>query len=317
MPPKKYAKGGAGRRVPKADELTEVARPVRAQNGPAPIILCVHKYSDKATDLWPAIDDPGAALYQLQVAHAGKPSITYDIFGSVNKFLREASVENPELPTSVADLARAGIRIVLTNADDPEGAGCFVPYRIALYVAGKEEALHNALILLDDFFLWKQRQMARERPFDVHMHARVPLDPVGLENCKYSFHTAMESLPLGIFQAHPVHGKRIASVHLEPLGTDAVSLVFAGRVWPFRERLDEYGVRGAYSNSTGDGHAKKYFRALRVNATDGSERRRALDIFANVFNGLAMRLHVVCEPQASSPAAAFLNDLRSLTCLHA
>ena len=127
----------------------------------------------------------------------------------------------------------------------------------------------------------------------------------------------MESLPLGIFQAHPVHGKRIAAVHVEPLGSEVVSLVFSGRVWPFRDRLDEYGVPGAYINSRDGKHEKKYFRALRVNATDGGERRRALDIFAKVFNGLAMRLLVVSEPLASSPAAAFLNDLRLLKCLHA
>ena len=49
--------------------------------------------------------------------------------------------------------ARAFSRVVLTNAEDPDGAGCVVPYRVAFYVAGREEALHNAMIMLDDFFL--------------------------------------------------------------------------------------------------------------------------------------------------------------------
>ncbi len=138
MPPKKYSRGGTGRRVPKADELTEAARPVRAQNVAAPIVVCVHKYSDRAADLWPAIEDQGASLYHIQMDHTGRPSIIDDIFGSVNKLLREACAGNPELPTSVGELARAGIRLVLTNSEGPEGAG--VSTRMGLqggYVGGR------------------------------------------------------------------------------------------------------------------------------------------------------------------------------------
>ena len=173
-------------------------------------------------------------------------------------YLREASVDNAELPTSVGDLsARAGIRVVLTNAEDPDGTGCFVPYRVAFYVAGREGALHNARILLVDFFLWKQRQMAREKPFDVHVHpyVGVPLDTAGLERCNYMFNDESIRPPLGVFQAHPVYGKRIVALHVEPLGADVVSVLIGGRIWSYRDRLDAYDVPGV-SHRPSAGSAK-------------------------------------------------------------
>ena len=321
MPPKKFAKIAAGkaRATPKAGELTEVTKTVRAQKGPAPIVVCVFKYSDAAKDLWPAIEDPTAALFQIQIRHDGRPSITHDIFSSINKYLREASVDNAELPTSVGDLAaRAGIRVVLTNAEDPDGAGCFVHYRVALYVAGHEEALHNAMIMLDDFFLWKQRQMARERPFDVHVHpyVGVSLDTAGIESCNYTFNDASIRPPLGVFQAHPVYGKRIVALHVEPLGVDVVSVLIGGRIWSYRDRLDAYDVPGV-SYRPSAGVSKVYYRVLQqVVVTDECQRLRVLSLFPKVFKNLAIRLSVVSAPETASPAAAFIEQLRALRCMH-
>ena len=116
---------------------------------------------------------------------------------------------------------------------------------------------------------------------------------------------------------HPVHGKRLTTIHVEPLGADVVSLLFAGRIWPFRDRLDEYGVPGAFHKAGADKAENKYYRALRVLVTDEGERRRALEIFAKVLYNMAMKLRVVSDPQASSTAAAFVADLRAVTCMHA
>ncbi len=298
------SKGGpAGCRTPRADEL-----PIRVRSG-VPIVVCVHKYTDKAQDLLPSIDDASAALFQIQVEHAGQPSITYDIFGSMNKFLRDASAGNADVPTCVSELASAGIRIVLTNGDDPESAGCLVQYRVALYVAGQSEELHNALILLDDFFLWKQGQMAREKQFSVHVHSSFTIGTEGLENCAYTFHTS-NTLPLGIFQAHLHTAKSSPPSMLNLTAQTRSRCSLLAACGPFAIVLTT-GVNGGYDKR---GEGRKYYRSMLV--ADAIQRQKARDMFSNVLNNLAVRLCVVSAPEPFSPAAHFIDELRTLKCLH-
>jgi hypothetical protein len=71
------------------------------------------------------------------------------------------------------DLSQCGIRLVLADQTDPDGVG-FRQWRAAFYVAGETEtALANFLLLLDGFFSWKSKALAREQPFEVHVHPHV------------------------------------------------------------------------------------------------------------------------------------------------
>ena len=48
--------------------------------------------------------------------------------------------------------------------------GCFVQYRVAFYVAGELESLNNAFMLIDGYLQYKNKQLARATPFEVHIH---------------------------------------------------------------------------------------------------------------------------------------------------
>ena len=75
--------------------------------------------------------------------------MTINIVAQFNEFLKQKNDESIE---NLQELkANAGITLVLTNQDDPEGCGTFVQYRAAWYVAGKQEALVNFFALVDDW----------------------------------------------------------------------------------------------------------------------------------------------------------------------
>jgi hypothetical protein len=75
---------------------------------------------------------------------------------SFNEFLAEAGKDADNLPKSLDDLSKAGIRLTLADATDPDGVG-FVQWRVAFYVAGEDGSVLNFFNLFDDFLV----QMAR------------------------------------------------------------------------------------------------------------------------------------------------------------
>ncbi len=74
--------------------------------------------------------------------------MTVNIVAQFNEFLKSKNDETIENLQKLK--TNAGITLVLTNLDDPEGCGTFVQYRAAWYVAGKREALVNFFALVDD-----------------------------------------------------------------------------------------------------------------------------------------------------------------------
>ena len=72
----------------------------------------------------------------------------FGIRESFSDFLREAHTKSEDVPQKLEDLAASGIRLVITDKNDPDGVG-FVQWRVAFYVAGREESLGNFMCLLD------------------------------------------------------------------------------------------------------------------------------------------------------------------------
>ena len=114
-----------------------------------PLKICVYKYSDSAGDLWNQFKDAeDTPLYQIQVEHDARPSVTINIVAQFNEFLKSKNDES--IDTLQKLKAAAGIALVLTNAEDPDETGTFVMYRAAWYIAGQKEALANFFALFDD-----------------------------------------------------------------------------------------------------------------------------------------------------------------------
>ena len=85
---------------------------------------------------------------------------------------------------------------------DPEDVG-FVQWRTTFYIAGD---LNNFLLLLDGFFVWKEKSIAQSQPFEVHLHPHLDAGEVGhiwddLEYKEYSYNEPAKDLPLKIFEA--------------------------------------------------------------------------------------------------------------------
>ena len=66
-----------------------------------------------------------------------------------------------------------------------------------------------------------------------------------------------------------------------------------------------------------DSGQKAYFRVLKdVDLTIAEDKERALSIPSDILGNLAVRLQVTLEPNRGTPAAAFLDALRELVCIH-
>ena len=95
--------------------------------------------------------------------HDARPSVSVNIVGGLNEYLKASK----GLPESVQKLqSEAGIKLVITNLDDPDSLGCFVQYRVAFFVAGEVESLANFFLLFDGYLVFKNKQLARASPFE-------------------------------------------------------------------------------------------------------------------------------------------------------
>ena len=127
----------------------------------APVNMCVYKITDASGDVWPSF--PDTKLWQIQINHDARPSVSVAVVQGLNDYLKQT----PGAPENVQKLqSEAGIKIVLTNLDDPDSLGCFVQYRVGLYVAGEFESMVNAFMLLDGYLQFKMKQLARASHFE-------------------------------------------------------------------------------------------------------------------------------------------------------
>ena len=321
------SKKGKTKKAPTVNELTVIEStptPQRTQTLRlpvfAPVVLGVYKYTDRARDVWDSVVDENAALYQIQIQHDAKPSICYDLYNSFNGFLAHVHEENSEVPSTLSELSKeALIRLVITNGDDPDNVGTFVRWRTAFYCAGQVEALINAFHLLDEFFVWKEQQMAKEKPFEVqvHLHTDVSIAKEGTRYSNYQWNEPTKSLPVKIFQCQPCVGKRIVSltVELEAQSTNAASLVFSGHTYPFRRKLEECGApRATFTDANGQ---TSYFHVMKhVDLSEDAAHAKILAMFSDVFSNLAIRLVIPKEPERGTPAHELVDALRELPCLH-
>lgn len=328
---KRAAESSLGRssKMPKATDCTFVEqgpKPQRvAQRLPsrAPVLLCIYKVTNEAADVWNLYEKKeGVMLWQVQMQHEARPSITFGIVDEFNIFLRKAHAKEDAIPASLVDLQeRAGIKLVLTDRSDPDEVG-FVQWRIAFYVAGPETALNNFLFLLDDFFVMRCNAMARERPFEVHLHPHVGVnisdswDDLTYEH--YTLHDTAQTLALGIFEAQPVAGKRIVVVHIQPESGELLSILVVGNTWNFRSRMDSHGVAGAYFSGNGSEENRKYVRILKsIDVSETAQQQRVLGMFGDrVFKHLAIRVVVDSALEEGTDVAAIVERLRNMPSLH-
>ena len=118
-----------------------------------------------------------------------------------------------------------------------------------------------------------------------------------LEYKEYSYNEPTKDLPLKIFEAPPPYGKRIVTINIETEGSDQVSLIFAGRIYEYRDRFQTKEIPGGFPGG-GDGEEKgKYCRVMK--SVDVSEEAEVERVWVVVI-GLLLRLTVFLSARVST-----------------
>ena len=301
-------------------EVPKLPQAARSLPETAPVLVVMYKVSDCAGDLWDQFNGQDVALWQVQMDHPVRTSsICYQIRDAFGHYLEAESEENETLPKTLQDLAsKAGVRLVVTDAKDPDDIG-FIQWRPAFYVAADD--LTNFLHLLDGFFLFKEQQMVKreQQPFEVHLHPHSNVDIAEildqLEYGNYTLQEPADNLPLGVFEAQGL--KKPITLNFQVQSPEKLSIVVTGGTWPFKERFDAFGIRGARAGDDGEDN-KQYIRVLLdLDVSEQSSRDRVLGMIGdNVLKNLALRATVDKEPEKDSAVEAFIETLKLLPSLH-
>ena len=282
----------------------------------APIETTVRQYTGCAKDLVSAFP-ADAPLWQIQCTHDAYPnSYLREIIGALNDFLAQLHEENNTWPTNVHEMRDSMDAIVtLTGDDDPMSVG-FLKWRVAFYIAGNLEALHNFLNMLDDFFVWRQTHpRARETTFagdtiwNIRPHIDIDLAGVVAD---FTFHTAhchepTANLPLNVFEAQPPVGKKVVAASFEFPDETHVTIIWSGSLWVYRDRFEESDVQ---LSQIQEGARSEYVRVL-LNAELPSAAQQIRDIFGdNVLKKVVCRCVCHRPPPANSEASNLLETLQ-------
>ena len=94
------------RKVPKVSEMKIMEKtPVTTRaTTSAPVVICVYKVSDNAGDLWALYKDSNTKLWQVQIEHDARPSISVSIVRQFDEYLKDNAKTTPGIPDSVQKL---------------------------------------------------------------------------------------------------------------------------------------------------------------------------------------------------------------------
>jgi hypothetical protein len=116
-------------------------------------------------------------------------------------------------------------------------------------------------------------------------------------------------LPLHIFEAQPPIGKRITVLNLQLQSDNEINLVITGHIWPFRDRLEAFGIaRGYFEDENSDGRC--YYRVWKQIDVAGDGAGRFMEMLSTVFNNLALRVSLDGVPVPDTHVADFIGKLR-------
>ena len=303
------------RKIAKVDEIVNV------QQGPRPpiprvlpakgdIVATLYKYSDDAKTIWETCKEDGLSLWQVQIQHECRDSICFQVQERFHHYLQS----DPSLPQNTAELQeKALIKLVVATSDDEESVG-FKQWRVAFYVAGKDDsALQNLMYLLDGFWAFFTTGKTEYANVILHPHTNVNIDECWdhFQYPVYQLEEASEKLPMGIFEAYPPQGKRIVQMTIQVESGELVSFIFHGATWPFRNAFETVSVPGYKDNHN------IYYRAIKsmnVSSQDGPNRIN--NILEGVLRNLAIRVTIDGHATVESAVHAFIRILRKRPNLH-
>eukprot|EP00973_Karenia_brevis_P082439 11426604-Karenia_brevis.AAC.1 len=276
---------------------------------PEPVNVCIVKYTDQASDLCASFGGHrNVPLYQIQIKHVSQAAVTVKMRESFDAFVRAsygAMKTLKQLETQI------GVRLVIADGNDPDNVG-FVAGSVAFYVTDACSFIQ----LLDGWFRYKAYQNLRREPVQVilHPHIGIELTPAW-KNLKYKNYVLREpctTLPLHVFEAQPPVGKRIVNMRLQIVSDATLSLILTGNTWPFRGRLEDFGIDGGFfvvegANVNGRPEYVRIWDDINVGVDD--EQQKFFAMLSGVFSNVVMRVSVDRHPSAGTQVAAFIERL--------
>ena len=285
----------------------------KRQTTTADVEVCIYKFTDDAASVWDDVKEPNVPLYQIQLRHDAVNSICVNLYDKFNSFLKTQD----GVPQTLVELQKqALIKLVTTDGQDPDNIG-FQRWRNAFYVAGETAALLNFIYLLDEFWLHASEAIQGDLMVVLYPHCGVDIDACWdvVLHKKYTLYECDARLPMGIFAAQPVQGKRVLLMTVQVESDEKLTFAVYGATWPFRDRFEAAGIPG-YRQEPEDG-PPKYYRVLEnVDSGVPAERERVAKMLGDVLRNTAMRVHVDGVPKPGTSAFRFIQTLRKRTHLH-
>ena len=248
-PPSGAAKRGRLATLVDAAPATKRASTISALPTHAPLVLDAHPYGTSAEDQvtgWPA----GVPCWQVQVTHSAYPSMTAFFLEAMDSFLAGTAKEDGA-PKSMKELQQSCFfRAQVTRADSELSDVPLVPWRLAVYTAGRSDALSDLLGLLLAYARYRAENAHHrdKKPFPAPQEQRVEIylgphcPPLPALAAKIA-----DAENVAVFRernmynwceaASPV-GNKFLFLDLEVEETGAVALGWRGRTWPLRTCFD-------------------------------------------------------------------------------
>ena len=183
---------------------------------------------------------------------------------------------------------------------------------VAFYCAD----LENFLLLLDGWLKYKETEIAREQPFQVQLrpHTSVDID-IDTDVFNYEHYFVKEKacdLPLHVFDAYPVVGKRITTLNLQIVSDTVLDLVITGHTYPFRAALEAHGIQGGYQEGEGGVDKGQYVRVWKsIDISEDDTKIRFMEMLSTTFKKLCLRVNLDGGEAASDTHMAnFIEKLK-------
>ena len=290
------------------------------------MIFDIHPYGTSAEDQitgWPT----GLPCWQVQITHTAYPSMTAFFLEAFDAFLADNAAESGAAKSLKEFQTQCFFRVQITRADDAEVPDVpLAPWRMAIYTAGRSEALSDLLGLLTAYARHRaEHPCPRDRKpfpdpddqkFEVHMGAGCPQlsnKISDMENVKIS---RERNLYKWCEAAGPI-GNKFLYMDLEVEKTGTIALGWRGRTWPLRNAFE---IADVPLVEDGEGGFFRVLRDDRVAISSETERQKIIDLVTSGLNNfptivLAETIPEACgEPSEDvyADAKAFLVMLRAV-----
>ena len=295
----------------------------------------LHHYCDKSSCWLEDFDDSELMMILLQ--HEGKPSLFFNLKDAFEQFLatekqtlQQQAIAGDESLSEAADawpgdleaLRRAGIILRFRGTGDPFGVGA-VDWQKAIFCAGGQEGLTNALRLLDQFFLYKlgtQDFVGRQVNVQVHNSTGYALDALHTNSGFGNYTYPEPDVRMHVLSCAPPSGSKYLHMVVQVCNDSTVNLMWTGATYTFWQDIDKDVVRGAYIKDgeeveRGQGEFWLLMPSVDLSMHDTDTQVDNI-LQMGGFHRSAMCVRVEGAVPETGPVATFLGGLRAKSWVH-